>query len=178
MTTLLNATSGRFLREMDHVRLTEGTYSGKLGRIIGFDLLNEDCPVVVQVPKPQVILQVGTNEVELFQESDLEPLPPVKSILSEGAVAPVFQTCGVMLCLTLNEDGTVLTFVPKSNGRRLRTIFEANYKKGLVEAIKKVMESSFVTRTPHLVRVGRSAIISKMLEKTSGKESLTTRSLS
>lgn len=163
---LLNLASGRELREGDEIRLKTGPRAGRLGKVVGVDLFS-DSPVVVQFPKAinGVVREwVDSDNVDVVRfdiPDSLEPLPDRQEMLTE--VAPVFMTCGLMLCLTLNEDGTVLTCVPRDNSVRLRKIFESNYKKSVRSAVSEVMKKSFVTRTPHLVKFGKSSEIEALL---------------
>jgi hypothetical protein len=147
---LLNAVSGRVLREGDSVRILTGDNSGKMGKVVGFDIINEASPIVVQ--RGNIRENAATNDLEVVYESpeSLEPLPEVDALLVEGNIANTYLTCGKMICLTLLEDGTIITFVPRDSRVSLRKIFEKKYRISMRDAIDEVSKHAFVTRRPHL----------------------------
>lgn len=173
---ILHTADGRPLLEGDEVRLLSGPRTGKIGLVVGFDVLGEKA-IVIQYPKPidNVLREaVDGSDVEVFQPvsapESLEPLPVIKTVLQENGFAPLYMTCGVMLCLRLNEDGTVLTCVPKRSGISLRRMFETRYRRSMREAVEEVLKNSFVTRLPHLVKIGNSRLISEYLSATISPE--------
>lgn len=176
--SLLNTVSGRILREGDDVKILVGTRSGLLGTVVGANLMGPGPAVTIQYAKRQQgILReaFSANDLEFIKKEGadlLEPLPPIEQLLQEGQIAPVYMTCGVMLCLTLTEDNTVLTCVPHQNGMALRKMFESRCRKSISDATREVLQNSFVTRMPHLVKIGKSEQIESYLSEHSSPDSL------
>ena len=163
MTLLLNVESGRELREGDEVRILEGQLSGKVGKVIGVQVLSES-PVVVQTKHG--VAGYSANEVSFLREGParLEPLPPVVTLLQESAFSDSYRTCASMLCVRMNETSTVLTLVPTQH-RKLKDVLASALRESptFAGALEVVLESCFVTRLPHLVENSTSKTLDRLL---------------
>ncbi len=166
---LLNVASNRILREGDRVHVTHGAQKGRYGQVVGYDLTEADRPVVVQftVTSGDLRENLGANDLDVLKEpvteapEVLEPLPQIQATLTESLLADSFSTCGRCVCMTLKEDGTTLTFVPRDDRSNLREVFEQN--EVFEEAVASLLEVAFVTRRPHLVAIGKSKQIGQLL---------------
>jgi len=156
---LYNIRSNRQLREGDVVRVRVGPRTGKLGKVVGVHMLS-DRPLVIQYPRSHngvLHESFAANDLELPQarygEGILDPMPSL-STLTEGDTLPSCRTCGVMLCLRLDESDSVYTFVPSDLETDLRSLYDSKLHEGKAAALKAVAEKAYVTRLPHLVELG------------------------
>lgn len=176
---LLNVASNRILREGDRVQVTHGAQKGRYGQVVGYNLTEADRPVVVQfsVTSGDLRENLGANDLDVLDEpfneapEVLEPLPEIQTMLTEGLLADSFRSCGRFVCMTLKEDGTTLTFVPRDDKSNLREVYERS--SNFEEAVAALAEAAFVTRRPHLVAIGKSKEIGCLL-KVSAEDSLNT----
>ena len=165
---------GRVLREADKVRIVaEGPRRGRIGQVVGHDLTTDR--LVVQYPRaidgisrealqPQDIEVVEGDNMMTAPEA-LEPLPEIRRVLQEEGDRPSYKTCGRFLCMTLRENGTTLTFVPREDGTDLKEVADK-------QGVEALFEVAFVTRLPHLVRVGNSHFVSAALEEENALETI------
>jgi len=156
----LHATSGRELRENDVVRVPG---SGRVGRVVGVDYGSDDA-LVVQYPGDSLRESVAVNDVELLRTERYELTPPPASTdaLAESIVSGPIK-CGAMACY-VTRDGSHITFVPK-NGIAVDQLAETWSRGGPRAAIDKLIEVAYVTRLPHLVRVGSPWLEVTVLER-------------
>jgi len=158
----LHVTSGRELRESDVVRVPS---SGRVGTVVGIDYGSADT-LVVQYPGDGTREQVGVNEVELLRTEHYElpqPAPSVQALAESITSGPI--RCGAMACY-VSRDGSRITFVPK-NGIAVDQLAESWSKGTTREAVERLVEVAYVTRLPHLVRVGSPWLEVTVLERLS-----------
>jgi hypothetical protein len=170
---MLNVASARVLREGDDVRLLSGPHRHKLAKVVGADPLSERS-IVVQYRTESGYRreQLSPNAVSLAfrlpEKEELEPLPSLSTILAEGSLTSSYLTCGVMSCVTLQESGTVLTFVPRDVTDNASRLFKEAYNetRNLSETVRRVLTKCFLTRRPHLVHaVCSSCVIDRALHE-------------
>lgn len=151
-------------REDDIVKILRGSGSGRIGRVVGFDLLSERSVVVqFQVGESGRYSRVATSPKDLLavNEAEREPLPPIPLYLQEEEYSPGYTPCGQMLTLTLKSGGCV-TFVPKG-GDDLKEAYDRGFRVSPKKALENVFRCSFQTRLPHLVMLEQGALIEKLL---------------
>jgi hypothetical protein len=154
MAFLYNIAADRELREGDAVRVSTGPRAGRECKVVGFDVLSER-PVVVQYETEAGLLResLAANDIEIRgyvkAPESLEPLPEIRMLLRDSKTQSI-STCGAILCIRL--DDCVLSFVPKGENSTLRQIYEGSAHNTFEDKVSDLLQHSFVTRLPHLVR--------------------------
>ncbi len=153
---LYNVNAKRNLKEGDLVR----TPKRGIGTVVGFDLF-EDESILVQGKNSSNFGKYNPNRLEVVYEgNELEPLPPITDVLTEGGFEERYWTCGGGICLQLSETHEILTLIPKDESN-LREAFDSDGS--FQEKVKGLLEVAFVTRLPHLVEDGFSRQIDSLI---------------